>query len=146
MTTATSSNNAQVLAFTEKLRAAELEKAGLEEEVQGLRDQVAQKKAEADKELKRKERLEKEMRDMRAVLEARHADIRDKQAAVQQSEEHVAKLQVGKVEPGRCAQGGRGDVAAGPEGGFGRQMLGHAVAALLEVQLFSVDCLDGLCK
>eukprot|EP00887_Chlorella_sp_A99_P000486 scaffold17.g486.t1 len=83
----------EVASFNERMRAAEIEKAGLDEEVQGLREQVAQRKAEADKELKRKERLEKEIRDMRAVLEARQSDIRDKAAAVQQSEEHVAKLQ-----------------------------------------------------
>lgn len=48
------------------------------------------------RELKRKERLEKEMRDLRASLEARQQEIRDKQVAVQQSAEHVSKLQVGR--------------------------------------------------
>ncbi len=54
------------------------------------------------RELKRKERLEKEMRDLRASLDARQQEIRDKHVAVQQSAEHVAKLQVWR--PAACRQ------------------------------------------
>lgn len=56
------------------------------------------------RELKRKERLEREMRDLRASLDARQQEIRDKAVAVQQSAEHVAKLQV----RGAGAVAGRG--------------------------------------
>lgn len=39
----------QVMEFQEKLRVAEIEKSQLEAEIQSLRDQMAQRKAEADK-------------------------------------------------------------------------------------------------
>lgn len=40
------------------------------------------------------------MRDLRASLDARQQEIRDKQVAVQQSAEHVAKLQVRDARQG----------------------------------------------
>ncbi|EFN51138.1 hypothetical protein CHLNCDRAFT_141344 [Chlorella variabilis] len=82
----------EVMEFAERMRTAEHEKAHLEAEIQALRDQSAQRRAEADKEIKRRERLEREMKDLRASLEARQQDIRDKQLAVQQSGEYVEKL------------------------------------------------------
>ncbi|KAL4853863.1 Cilia- and flagella-associated protein 58 [Chlorella vulgaris] len=83
-----------VAAFSDRLRTAEVEKASLEAEIQALRDQSAQRRAEADREIKRRERLEREMKELRLTLEARQQDIRDKQLVVQQSGEYVEKLKL----------------------------------------------------
>ena len=70
--------------------------------------QVAARRADAERETKRRERLEREMRDARASLEARAGEVRDRQLAAQQAVEHAAKLQVGGWLG--IGQGGGGEV------------------------------------
>ena len=45
------------------------------------------------REARKKERLEREVKELKQALESRQAEIRSKQAAATQAEEHVARLE-----------------------------------------------------
>jgi predicted nucleic acid-binding Zn-ribbon protein len=66
----------------EKLRGAETAKLSLEADIAVLREAVAERKMEAEREARKKERLEKEMKELRASLEARQGEIKSKQQQV----------------------------------------------------------------
>ena len=51
---------------SEKLQRGEAERLGLESEIQTLRDTVTARKAESEREARKKERLEKELRESKA--------------------------------------------------------------------------------
>lgn len=51
------------------MQRGEADKLGLEGEIQILRDTVTAKKAEAEREARRKERMEKEIRELKHQLE-----------------------------------------------------------------------------
>ncbi|KXZ47347.1 hypothetical protein GPECTOR_36g70 [Gonium pectorale] len=77
----------------EKLRAAETDKLQAEMDIQQLKDAVAEKKAEAEREIRKKERMEKEMKELRQQLEVRSSEIKQKQMQVTTTEEQVGKLE-----------------------------------------------------
>jgi hypothetical protein len=66
----------------EKLRAADVVKLSLEADITALRENVAERKMEAEREARKKERMEKEMKELRASLEARQQEIKSKQQQV----------------------------------------------------------------
>jgi Tfp pilus assembly protein FimV len=70
-----------------------------------LAGQTAEKKAEAEREGRKRERLEKEVRELKASLEARATEARSKQGEIQAAEEQV-RVRVGGW--GRAAVGRRG--------------------------------------
>ncbi|KAG2497197.1 hypothetical protein HYH03_004786 [Edaphochlamys debaryana] len=77
----------------EKLRSAEADKLQMEVDIQQLKDAVAEKKAEAEREIRKKERMEKEMKELRQQLEVRSGEIKQKQLQVTSTEEQVQKLE-----------------------------------------------------
>ncbi|PNH05361.1 hypothetical protein TSOC_008387 [Tetrabaena socialis] len=77
----------------EKLRGSEADRLQLDIDIQQLKDAVAEKKAEAEREVRKKERMEKEMKELRTQLEVRSGDIKQKQLQVTATEEQVGKLE-----------------------------------------------------
>ncbi|KAG8471207.1 hypothetical protein KFE25_009628 [Diacronema lutheri] len=76
----------------EKLRVIEAERLAAEAAAQLLRTQVEGKRAEAEREARRKERLERELVELKARLEARNAEIKTKQQRLAEGAELVARL------------------------------------------------------
>jgi hypothetical protein len=66
------------LGAQEKLRSSENAKMSLETDIQQLRELVAEKKMEAEREARKKERMEKEMKELRLSLESRQNEIKAK--------------------------------------------------------------------
>ena len=66
----------------EKLRLAENNRITLEGDIATLKDSVAEKRMEAEREARKKERMEKEMKELRISLEARQSEIKAKQQQV----------------------------------------------------------------
>eukprot|EP00898_Chlorokybus_atmophyticus_P000353 jgi/Chlat1/1318/Chrsp118S01746 len=85
---------AEVSDSAEKLRLAEAERIAAEHDAHSLREQIAARKADAEREQRKKERMEKEMKELRGGLEARQAEIRSKQALVAQGQEQLARYEV----------------------------------------------------
>eukprot|EP00873_Tetraselmis_striata_P013169 jgi/Tetstr1/433433/TSEL_022707.t1 len=83
----------ELVELQDKLRAAETDKLELEGEIQGLKDNIGSMKAEGEREVRKKERMEKEMKDIKAALEERQMEIKQKVALVAAADEQVAKLQ-----------------------------------------------------
>ncbi|CAG9466383.1 unnamed protein product [Pedinophyceae sp. YPF-701] len=85
---------AEVVEINEKLRRTEQDKLDLLDEVSRIRGQVAEKRAEGEKEVRRRERLEREVKDLKAALEMRQNELKARQAAVGQAEEEVMRMEV----------------------------------------------------
>lgn len=66
----------------EKLRQSELDKLQLETDITQIRDQINYRKSEAEREARKKERMEKEMKELKQSLESRQFEIKQKQAQV----------------------------------------------------------------
>ncbi|KAL6745341.1 hypothetical protein V8C86DRAFT_2981251 [Haematococcus lacustris] len=83
----------EMMETQEKLRTAENGKLSLESDISALRELVAEKKMEAEREARKKERMEKEMKELRVSLEARQSEIKAKQQQVAVTEESVQRLE-----------------------------------------------------
>ncbi|KAL3144393.1 hypothetical protein ABBQ32_004147 [Trebouxia sp. C0010 RCD-2024] len=83
----------EALQLNETLRLAQLDKTEGEAQLQILKDKIAAKNLEGEREARKKERLEGEVKQLKSALEARQADIKTKSAAAQQSEEQVKRLE-----------------------------------------------------
>eukprot|EP00899_Mesostigma_viride_P002905 jgi/Mesvir1/12615/Mv16076-RA.1 len=83
----------EVMEANEKLRAAEQEKLALDHTVHQLQDSIAGKKMEGEREMRKKERMEKEMKELKMALEHRQLDIKQKQSLVVNGQEQIAKLE-----------------------------------------------------
>ncbi|DBB05834.1 hypothetical protein WJX82_007880 [Trebouxia sp. C0006] len=83
----------EALQLSESLRLAQLDKTEGEGQLQILKDKIAAKNLEGEREARKKERLEVEVKQLKTALEARQADIKTKSAAAQQSEEQVKRLE-----------------------------------------------------
>lgn len=80
------------LCAQEKLRGADTSKLQMEADNQVLREAVSEKKVEAERESRRKERMEKEMKELRASLEARQQEIKAKQQQVRGDDDDSSYL------------------------------------------------------
>eukprot|EP00798_Chlamydomonas_sp_ICE-L_P006525 gene6525-3166_t len=85
---------AELMENQEKLRHAENERLTMETDIQGLKDSVAERKMEAERETRKKERMEKEMKELRLNLELRQGEIKQKQVQVTTTEESVQRLEM----------------------------------------------------
>ena len=83
----------EVMEVQEKLRVAETERLNLEVEVGSLRDSVESKRAEGVREQRKMDRLEKELKELKAALEAKQKDAQQKETIVKQGESHVVTLE-----------------------------------------------------
>jgi len=82
-----------VMQTQEKLKTVEAEKLQMDGDIQQLRDQISGKKAEGEREMRKKERMEKEMKELKIALENRQNEIKSKQSMITQAEENLAKLE-----------------------------------------------------
>lgn len=76
----------------EKLRVVESERAVAEVASQKLRAQIDAKRSETEREVRRKERLEREAAELRARLEASNGEIRSKQQRLAEGAELLGRL------------------------------------------------------
>ncbi|KAG5457261.1 MAG: hypothetical protein BJ554DRAFT_2774 [Olpidium bornovanus] len=65
----------------------------MEQEVNTLKDLIATKKSEADREGRIKEKVEKELREVKAQVEFKSAEIKGQQATIQKNREEMTKLE-----------------------------------------------------
>eukprot|EP00742_Colponemidia_sp_Colp-10_P001279 GILJ01001378.1.p1 GENE.GILJ01001378.1~~GILJ01001378.1.p1 ORF type:complete len:869 (-),score=252.53 GILJ01001378.1:154-2760(-) len=77
----------------ERVQKMENDKLNADTEIQNLKDMIATKKAETEREQRRKERLEKELKELRQTLEQRHQELKQKQNMITQGAEQIAKLE-----------------------------------------------------
>ena len=75
----------------ERVKALEVEKSAKDSEIAELTEQIARLKSDAERELRRKERLEKDAKDMKVMLEKKQEEVRQKQLAVNQGEEELGR-------------------------------------------------------
>ena len=83
----------EVMEVTEQLRAAEADKLRMENELQILRDDAASAKAATDKETKRKEKMERDMKELKELLEEKTYEIKQKQHSLKEGDEAVKCLE-----------------------------------------------------
>ena len=83
----------EVMEVTEQLRAAEAEKLRMENELQILRDDAASARAATDKETKRKEKMERDMKELKELLEEKTYEIKQKQHSLKEGDEAVKRLE-----------------------------------------------------
>lgn len=82
----------------EKERTIENEKVAAEAEIHQLKDLIATKKSESDREQRKKDKLEKEMEDGRAQLEALSTEVKGKQATLAKTQEELQRLEAALKE------------------------------------------------
>ncbi|KAI5082160.1 hypothetical protein GOP47_0001903 [Adiantum capillus-veneris] len=79
--------------LNERVRITEEQKVNLEHELNTQKDQIASKKAECEREMKKKERLEKEIRELKVSLEGKQAEVKGKEQEVVENQEQVEKME-----------------------------------------------------
>ncbi|TPX38261.1 hypothetical protein SmJEL517_g00202 [Synchytrium microbalum] len=84
---------AQIATTTESIRTADGQKRALEQEIYSLRERNSQKKSDIDAETRTKDRLERDLRELRAVVSTKSSEIRNKQDAVLRATDDVAILE-----------------------------------------------------
>lgn len=83
----------EVMDLSERLRRAEADKLEIEGQLHTLKDTITSKKAEGEREQRKREKMEKEIVELRTQLDNRTVEIRNKQAAITAGEENVARLE-----------------------------------------------------
>jgi chromosome segregation ATPase len=81
-----------------RVRKLDSEKVQEEAEIKQVKDSLAQKKAEAEANLARKERLDRDLKDLRTALDNRHSDIRHRTAEIDQQTNKIAELEIKVME------------------------------------------------
>jgi len=83
----------ELLEVQQRLAAAEAERMQMEADLNLARHQVLEKKGDADREARRKDRLERDVRDLKHTIERQQADILEKTVAIQSAEDHCKALE-----------------------------------------------------
>jgi DNA repair exonuclease SbcCD ATPase subunit len=78
---------AEICETQERLRVLEQEKARVDSELEELRDAIDARKAEAEREHRRRERLEKDLRDLKNAVEQRCLEVKQKGLQIEAAEE-----------------------------------------------------------
>jgi chromosome segregation ATPase len=84
---------AEIADMMEKVRILEAEKVESSQEIHKLKEAIALKKAEADKEMRQRDRLERELKDARLLIDQKNTEIRGKQEAINRSKDDLVKLE-----------------------------------------------------
>jgi len=84
---------AEVAEIVELNRVIQLEKIQGEQEIQDLKDAISQSKSDAENSLKRKEKLDRELKEARAVIETKSTEIRQRQELANATKEDNTKLE-----------------------------------------------------
>ena len=83
----------EVMEVTERLRSAEAESIRVENELQILRDDATAAKAATDKETKRKEKMERDVKELKTLLEEKTHEIKQKAHSLKEGDEAVKRLE-----------------------------------------------------
>jgi len=83
---------AEVGDYLTAARAKEQERGGAADEIQSLKEVIASRRQEADRDLRRRERLEKESKDTKHMLESRAQTLRSRTAQLSQSEANERRV------------------------------------------------------
>lgn len=84
----------EIQAYLSKIGNIEGEIGAAHDEMGSLREVIALRKAESEKELARKEKLEVELKRLRSELETRQQQIKDKMTELNRAQEGVARLEI----------------------------------------------------
>ncbi|OAE18620.1 hypothetical protein AXG93_1923s1770 [Marchantia polymorpha subsp. ruderalis] len=79
--------------WQEKAKSAEADKINLEHDIGVLKDQLSAKRAECDREMKKKERLEREVKELKNSLDSKQNEVKEKMGTMVEQQEVVAKLE-----------------------------------------------------
>jgi len=79
--------------YLAKLCAKETERLSASQDIQSLKDSISSKKAEQEREERRRERLDKEAKDLRTVLELRAAELKARNVQLSSANEKGDKLE-----------------------------------------------------
>jgi chromosome segregation ATPase len=85
---------AEISETQEKLRQADIDRAQLEGEVLQLKEAINIKKADAEREHRKRERLEKEVRELKGTLEQKSSELKQKQLQIGSADEQQTKLNI----------------------------------------------------
>jgi len=84
----------EIQQYLSKIGSIEGEIQAAHDEMGSLRDTIASKKTDSEKESVKKEKLETDLKSLRGLLEARQAEIKEKAAALTRAQEGVARLEI----------------------------------------------------
>ena len=79
--------------MTDKMRIAELTKRDLDRDIFSLKEKNATKKAEIDSEVRTKDRLERDLRELRVVVTVKSQEVRSKQDSVNRATDDISILE-----------------------------------------------------
>ena len=85
---------AEINSYLSKIEGIDGEISSANEEMASLREVIAARKADSEKEGSRKEKLEAELKGLRAALEARQAEIKDKVTALARAVDGVTRSEI----------------------------------------------------
>eukprot|EP00291_Cryptomonas_curvata_P003512 CAMPEP_0172182760 /NCGR_PEP_ID=MMETSP1050-20130122/18581_1 /TAXON_ID=233186 /ORGANISM="Cryptomonas curvata, Strain CCAP979/52" /LENGTH=858 /DNA_ID=CAMNT_0012856247 /DNA_START=81 /DNA_END=2653 /DNA_ORIENTATION=+ len=83
----------EIVELQERCRVLGSEKQGHEADADALRTQIGKSKAELEREQRKRERLEREIREIKGQLEKRTEESRSKQEAIAKAHEDLARLE-----------------------------------------------------
>ncbi|CAM6096413.1 unnamed protein product [Calypogeia fissa] len=89
---------AELAKWTEKVTVLEKDKLKFVEELADVKTRLLAKKVECDRELRKKERLEKDMRDLRISIEDSQMVLKQKEETLNKSQDYVSKLEMALQE------------------------------------------------
>jgi hypothetical protein len=81
---------ARISEISDKNRLAELTKRNLDTEIFNLKEKNAIKKGEIDSEVRNKDRLENELRELRVLITVKSQEVKNKQDAVNRATDDIA--------------------------------------------------------
>jgi chromosome segregation ATPase len=84
---------ARISEISDKNRLAELTKRNLDTEIFNLKEKNAIKKGEIDSEVRNKDRLENELRELRVLITVKSQEVKNKQDAVNRATDDIAILE-----------------------------------------------------
>jgi len=84
---------AKISEMSDKNRLAELTKRNLDTEIFSLKEKNAIKKGEIDAEVRKKDRLETELRELRGLITVKSQEVKNKQDAVNRATDDIAILE-----------------------------------------------------
>lgn len=76
-----------------RMQATEAERAAAEQALAALQQMAGASKGDAERESRRRERVERELKEVRLMLDARCAELRERKASAQAAGDHLERLQ-----------------------------------------------------
>jgi len=99
---------AEISLYLQRIHAKEQERVGATQEIGTMKELISSRRAEQEREARRKERLEKETKDMRHFLELRAADLRARNGTLSQEATRVERLEEAmraqRVQTDKCGR------------------------------------------